>query len=56
MTANDNAAALDPVVTDLREIVSAMAKDERVPCDYFFRLDELVAELRHRLRAAGQIA
>lgn len=54
MNATDN--SLDPVVTDLREIVNAMAQDERVPVPYFYRLDELTEELAQRLQAAGRIA
>lgn len=49
---------LTPVVTDLREIVSAMAKDERVPMHYPMRLGELTDELQDlqgRLVAARRI-
>lgn len=56
MNANDNAAALAPVVTDLRELVNAMAKDDRVPVHYFYRMDELTEELAARVEAARRIS
>lgn len=53
MPANDN---LGLVLADIEDMVSRMAKDDRVPAAYFVRLGELTDELRDRLRAAGRIA
>ena len=56
MRAPDNAAALAPVITDLRDLRDAMVRDDRVPTAYFMRFGELLEELQDRLQAAGRIA